>query len=184
MITEDIETTQVEDVFAALGYTLFSSDIKRLLQDVGTNREGRVSIENLERAYASYRRCNTEHGKAMKADYDKSLRALFKLLMVEKRIPSTYRVKNLMSMVRMTGADGLSCDTLRNIMAQTDADVNVFDHEDISEELVQDVLKELITYNPTDIDLRSSWSGTSNYTLPEDAETISERDFMALMAFR
>lgn len=184
---EDIETAQVEDIWAALGYTLFPDDLKRLLLDVGTNKDGRVSIANLERTYASWRRNNTEQGRAMRIEYEKNLKMMFKMLMMEKRIPSVYRVKDIMEhpKLNLTKGDGLDSGILRNILAQTDLDSNVFDHDDITEDCVKHVLKELVTYAPSDFDKRKGFfDSMQSATHQEDAETVSERDFVSFMAFR
>jgi len=183
----DIDPSQIEDVFLALGYTLQDSDLRQLMLDVHTDKDGKVSIESLSHTYTSWRKNTTEYGKKFKLEYEQNVFLLFKLLMKEKRIPSTYRIKNLLSNVKGQdiGSQGLNEEILANILAQGTLDENVFDHEDIHPDDVENVLRELIIYiEQSDSSWTNNLMSKSSAPHPEDADFISSKDFFRFMAFR
>jgi hypothetical protein len=80
---------------------------------------------------------------------------------------------------------GLSRDILRRVLSQVDVEESVFDSEEISEESMLSVLREMITYASSDADKynRSNWAGQS-FPHQEDTEAVSERDFLHFMSYR
>ena len=164
---------------------MFEDELARVLNESHTNREGRITIESLESTYSAWRMYSTEYGKAMVKKYTEEVSIMFKILVKEKRIPSVYRMKALRKYVADKDyyTEGIEHDVLKNMLSQVDQSLHIFDHEDITDDDTEAALKELVTYNIKDADASSAW-GSESIPHKEDADAITERDFMHFMAFR
>ena len=119
----------------------------------------------------------SDHSKDFQYDYAKHVKTLYKMIVMEKRIPSVYLVKkrnhngsfepflNELSS-RETAGCALDDSILRNVLGQVSIQEHVFDHEDIEPNASTNVMKEMITYERNKI------------SVLEDTVQIEEKDFM------
>ena len=105
------------------------------------------------------------------------------MIVKEKKIPSVYMVKQENKhgnfdgwLKRQSSNDIAGCaldeNILRNVLGQVAIEEHVFDHDDINPEAASRVMKELITYDESNIDKL------------EEKTHIEEKDFLKFMQFR
>ena len=164
----------------ALGYTLVGSEKRHLLQCIHRDKHDRVTIDSLEHTYVQWRRCLSDHSKDFLYDYAKHVKVLYKMILMNKRIPSVYTVKyynkngSFEDYMNTNDTAGCALDEniLRNILGQVSIDEQVFDHEDIDPNVCSRVMKEMITYDRRKIGVL------------EETTQVEEKDFLKFMQFR